>query len=113
MTLRAWLRRGDEEEIGLYADLAQAVAAALADMKIRNVALIADAGDGDWRAAAWLLERRFPAEFGSHAQVRLQVEAEVASMLDTLRNVLSEADYARALAALSTARTATDDERVT
>lgn len=34
---------------------------------LRNIALISKAADQDWRAAAWILERRFPQDFGKQA----------------------------------------------
>ncbi len=46
------------------ASLRARVEKAEADFEVRSVAQIANAGTNDWRAAAWLLERRRPAGYG-------------------------------------------------
>ena len=47
-----------------YADFADDVRQAEAKAAIRLVGQILEAGDKDWRALAWWLERRFPEEWG-------------------------------------------------
>jgi hypothetical protein len=42
----------------------QAIIKATSDMRRANIAYIADKAPKHWQAAAWLLERRFPDEFG-------------------------------------------------
>ena len=64
-TLRRWIRKGEEATKGLYRqfviDIGKAEATAVVDM----VQVIHDASQrGDWRAAAWWLERRRPADWG-------------------------------------------------
>ena len=60
-TFLNWLRRGEDEEEGIYVQFLQAVKKAEADAEVRNVALIQRAAnDGTWQAAAWWLERRRP-----------------------------------------------------
>lgn len=34
---------------------------------LRNIDIISKAANADWRAAAWILERRFPQDFGKQA----------------------------------------------
>jgi hypothetical protein len=64
-TLAAWERAGLEGDTR-YTDLADRLAEA--DVKAENAMLtvIRDAAvqDGDWKAAAWVLERRFPQAWG-------------------------------------------------
>ena len=55
-TLHRWLERDTS--------LCVRVEKAEADFEVRSVAQIATAGTNDWRAAAWLLERRRPAGYG-------------------------------------------------
>ncbi|MEZ4376226.1 MAG: hypothetical protein R3B07_35810 [Polyangiaceae bacterium] len=56
-TMRDWLKRGaaDEEPFATFAD---DCLAAEAEAEARGVAAIAKAGEKDWRALAWILERR-------------------------------------------------------
>lgn len=57
-TLREWLRRGAREEGTIYSDFAELMDQAEAEAEARDVALIGKAGQEDWRALAWRLERR-------------------------------------------------------
>jgi transposase len=75
-TLQNWLRRGARQTQGIYHAFSEAVEKALADSEARDVALIAKAAaDGQWQAAAWRLERKFPDRWGRRD--RHQVEAHI------------------------------------
>jgi hypothetical protein len=63
-TLYRWLRRGAKERQGPYHAFAEAVQKALADAEVRDVARVAQAAEKNWQAAAWRLERKFPAKWG-------------------------------------------------
>lgn len=66
-TLASWMRRGSQGEQP-FADFAQAVDRADQTLKGRLVSYIEhSASRGDWKAAAWLLERRFRSEYGPKA----------------------------------------------
>lgn len=58
-TYYAWRRRGKAEPDSLYGELNRAVSAALADGAQRALENIDAAGSEDWRASAWILERRY------------------------------------------------------
>jgi transposase len=75
-TLQNWLRRGARQTQGIYHAFSEAVEKALADSEARDVALIAKAAaDGQWQAAAWRLERKFPDRWGRRD--RHQVDANI------------------------------------
>jgi len=62
--LGEWKRRGAAGEEP-YAAFLAAYKRAEGDFGLRNLALIGKAAqDGTWQAAAWLLERRYPEEYG-------------------------------------------------
>jgi len=77
-TFYAWLRRGARErrrldndkkakpnkEEAIYLQLSDAVKKAIAEAEIRNLAMISQAGETQWQASAWILERRFPERWG-------------------------------------------------
>lgn len=72
-TLYAWLRRGAEVEgKGLYGEFSDAIEKALAESELHFLEIIRKAAEGDaeldiqpqWQAAAWRLERKFPARWG-------------------------------------------------
>jgi transposase len=75
-TFHNWLRRGARQTQGIYHAFSEAVEKALADSEARDVALIAKAAaDGQWQAAAWRLERKFPERWGRRD--RHQVDANI------------------------------------
>jgi Homeodomain-like domain len=69
-TLHRWRARGAAEPEGPYHRLAEALERAEAEAEVRQVALIARAGQTQWRAAAWLLSRRAPERWGRGAAER-------------------------------------------
>ena len=71
-TLRRWMARGRAASEGLYAELYEAVRAAEARAKITATGCITKAArDGEWRAAAWWLQRKFPHQFSEQSQLFL------------------------------------------
>lgn len=53
--------RKDEKK---YVDFSKEMTKALAHAEIRDVAIIAKAGETNWQASAWRLERKFPQKWG-------------------------------------------------
>lgn len=64
VTLLRWMHRGAKEESGTYRDFRAAVRKAMAHAELRDLMKIQRAGDDDWRAIAWRLERRYPKRWG-------------------------------------------------
>lgn len=50
----------------LKAQFSEELTRARGESALRLMALISSAAPDDWRAAAWILERRFPKDFGRH-----------------------------------------------
>ncbi|MCS1351159.1 hypothetical protein [Mechercharimyces sp. CAU 1602] len=63
-TLYDWLRRGEREKSGRYKEFSDAVEKHLAEVEVRDLAVITRAAQENWRAAAWRLERKFPDRWG-------------------------------------------------
>jgi transposase len=70
-TFQKWQARALEKEEPLFLKFLHAVDRAKAQSKIRSLIRMDKAAVGDWRADAWLLERRFPDEFGKRDQVKV------------------------------------------
>ena len=88
-TLRTWMRQGEQQKIGRYKILSKTVEQAEAQAEAEAVAEIRAAWKrGEWRAAAWWLERRRPETYrdqkdegGNTAEdttIRIIYDAEVA-----------------------------------
>ena len=70
-TLQQWRRRGRAEDDGIYRDLVSALETAEALGIVHSLEVIERAAnDGDWKAAAWRLERRMPHEYGRGRQYK-------------------------------------------
>ena len=91
-TLRTWMRQGEQQATGRHRTLARTVEQAEAQAETEAVAEVRAAWKrGEWRAAAWWLERRRPETYreqkdqgGNTAEettVRIIYEAEVAKDL--------------------------------
>jgi hypothetical protein len=60
-TLLAWEKKGEAQEKGEFSEFLDALRHAEAEAIITNVEVITRAAqDGDWRAAAWFLEHKYP-----------------------------------------------------
>jgi hypothetical protein len=60
-TLLAWEKNGQAQKRGEFSDFLDALRRAEADAAVKNVEIITRAAqDGDWRAAAWFLEHKYP-----------------------------------------------------
>jgi hypothetical protein len=62
-TIHGWMARGAKAKSGVYLEFLEAVTRAQAASVAGLVARVSKAAETDWRAAAWLLTRRAPAEF--------------------------------------------------
>lgn len=75
-----WLQRGEQEFKGAYAAFFEQTQRARADCQISALAIIKKASlAGDVKAAMFLLERRFPGDFGprNHHQIEARVDQKV------------------------------------
>jgi hypothetical protein len=92
-TVYRWLERGRAErasqEIGnkpdaqekQYLEICEAVEKARADAVLRNVTIIQQAaGNGQWQAAAWWLERSMPQQYGRRIQAEVATTVSVTDL---------------------------------
>lgn len=64
-TFYNWTEKAKKNEKGKYGKFFEELKKALVLGKAKHLKNIQDAGDnGTWQASAWLLERRYPEEFG-------------------------------------------------
>ena len=68
-TFYRWLEKGEAAKSGVFCEFFDAVSRAKADSALRLVSQITLQAPTDWRAAAFLLERRFPDDYGKRSEV--------------------------------------------
>jgi transposase len=74
-TFYNWLRKGEQTQKGLEYELYKGVQQAEARAIARNIAIIQKAAqDGNWQAAAWWLERKYPEEWGRKDRMNLETD---------------------------------------
>lgn len=64
LTLREWIKKGVRAKSGAYHAFALDIEQAMAHAEVVDVLGIRKAGEKEWTARAWLLERRFPDRWG-------------------------------------------------
>jgi hypothetical protein len=67
VTVERWSHR--------FADFAESLSRAIAESEIHLVALVRTASTSDWRAASWLLERRFPETWSQRARLEIDIRS--------------------------------------
>lgn len=100
-TVRDWMRRGANEDDGIYRALADDIAKAHAEAEALAIQIVNRAATGgDWRAIAWKLERTRP-RFAQKVNVTHEVREELASdLLRRLRERLDAETFQRVHEAL-------------
>lgn len=88
-TFNNWIKAGVDAKSGSYFEFFNAVKRAEGEAAIGWLAKIEKAAnDGEWQAAAWKLERRYPQNYGRHVQ---EIQGKDGSQL-TLRVVYDGID---------------------
>lgn len=85
---REWMVDAEQNpETSMYRELPALVAEAESDCAVRMLAQVQKAAPDDWRAAAWVLERRYE-EYAKKSSFEAAVEHRLSA--DTIRQMASE-----------------------
>ena len=101
-TFYRWLDTGETAKIGRYREFYEAVERAKADSALRLVSQITLQALTDWRAAAFMLERRFPEDYGKRTELTgkdggpVKVEAKTEHVFQPTQEAWDEALRIRA-----------------
>jgi hypothetical protein len=103
-SFQRWLQLGREEGAREpYRSFADQVDRAFAEWQVKSIRHIDDAGERDWKAAAWQLERLVPSDFGDPSKAGVTINNNLvlverqetsAWMLDAARRVLDAEAFA-------------------
>jgi transposase len=95
-TFYNWLKKGEVAKSGVLMEFFDAVSRAKADSALRLVSQITLQAPTDWRAAAFMLERRFPDDYGKRTEVTgkdggpVKVEAKTQHIFQPTQEVWDE-----------------------
>jgi hypothetical protein len=110
-TIRLWIRQGAAEMArrnkgdkpdrsnDIHAELAVEAARAVGHIESELIELVAYAAPTQWKAGAWLLERRFPARWSE--KTRISEEQAVDALLDRIQGKVTSEAYRAVLEALA------------
>jgi len=74
-TFYDWLNRGAKQQKGIYKEFSDAALKAMEEATLRDLSVIDKAAQkGDWKAAAWKLEKSKPREYGTKKIIRVENE---------------------------------------
>ena len=93
-----WMNKADNpgDEYNIYRKFREDIKIAEAENIVHNVDNIQSASDNDsrnWPASAWLLERKYPAEFGK----RMELEVGPSKVLLALQDKMSQLKFAEGM----------------
>ncbi|WP_339823962.1 hypothetical protein [Sulfitobacter dubius] len=92
-TMYDWIRRGAERPGSIYEKFSEALSRGRSQCAMKNMARIQEAGATDWRAAAWVMEKRF----GFRSQIDINTE-----YVKTQRRAIESSEDVEALLATLT-----------
>ncbi len=84
-TLLTWMRKGKQEEDGIYRDFRSAVKKAQAESELRALKVIEQQAKKNWTAAAWWLERTRPDRWALRDRIEMR---KLQKEIDELRKEL-------------------------
>ena len=93
-----WGKKGRKE----FVEFCKSIQSAIARAEIASVSRIRFAEERDWKAAAWMLERRHPERWANTQRVKIEVEKELEKTLTALEAKLPPEVYSQLLETLST-----------
>lgn len=95
------MKRGEAAQSGEYFEFFRDVTRAIADAEAKLVGTITTASKRDWRAGAWILERRHPERWANTQRIQIEVEKELEKVVDRLEDKLPAEIFEQVLSALA------------
>ena len=99
-TVYSWIRRGKAGE-NPYAEFYDQLEQANAKVEQEALGKVRAAGKKQWKAAAWILERRFPERYGQTVRIEAKVRSELRDAMLKLKAGLSAEEFERVLSILA------------
>ena len=88
-----WMQEGEKAKSGLKRKFYESIKKAEARAVLRNVAKILQASqEGNWQAAAWWLERRYPDEWGRKDKFDVNTQGEIKILVEKVYTTKEEGE---------------------
>ena len=88
-----WMQEGEKAKSGLKRKFYESIKKAEARAVLRNVAKILQASqEGNWQAAAWWLERRYPDEWGRKDKLDMNTQGEIKILVEKVYTTKEEGE---------------------
>jgi hypothetical protein len=100
-TFRNWMRKGEQVSKGEYFDFFQEVTRAIAQAEAVLLGRVKRASEEDWRAATWILERRYSDRWSNKQRIQIELEKELEKTLQHLEGELPPEIFEQVLVALA------------
>lgn len=103
-TFYRWMRDGELAQSGKMREFYQSVTRAQGVGEVSAVTKIAEAAKaGDWKAAAWMLERRFSSRWANTQRIEIMVQQELEAMLGILEGGLEPDEFRKVAGVIAAA----------
>lgn len=100
-TLYSWLEKGRAGGGDCYQDFLEKTTRAKAEAEAKLIKNIRINSADDWRAAAWILERRHPSRWANAQRIRDEAERQAAAIFDNVMGQISDAARIEILQAIT------------
>jgi len=86
-----WKAKGEKEKQGKYSEFLDTIKRSSEKFKQTNIDIIQQAAKGGtWQAAAWLLERKHPEEFGRRDRINIDLNSQEDKLAKMLKEIKPE-----------------------
>lgn len=102
-TFYRWLAEGDKAKSGRKCEFRDAVTRARGKAESAAVQAIAEQGKKDWRAYAWILERRYSARWANVQRLEVMLEQELEGLLGILESGLEPDEFRKVASVIAAA----------
>lgn len=94
-TYRKWMQRGEKEGKGVFFEFYEAVNVMIAEAEINLIGKLNNSPD--WKASAWILERRHSERWSASHKIKVEVEKQLEAAVDVLKGKLPPEIYEQVL----------------
>lgn len=114
VTFYDWMRRGARAKSGKYKAFSERIKKAMAESEMRSIMAIQRAGDINWQAHAWYLERKFPERWGKRSALDVGHSGEVVQRhegeISLTERLIADPEFLRRIQEAADERTEEDSD---